>query len=265
MYSRIQVIDLARTIIHDYRKKIATQEALKKQLLDRRSDLFDEFTCNLKGLPLDVKKQFVYNLKVGLKPRQQSEEEEDSPEHRCPQYPKAPPPPKKGGSQQQQNMPALIPILPDENEQESISSSSPPTETVVNKFITSPPPPPPNTEGDKTRKRKPLNAFMLWAKKQRPQLVSSGLSTVELSRMLVDRWHQLSQKERLVFQQEAERLKASNSEPSELKATIKQEDTERSKMKEEVRDSIIVPSSREEEEEPPTNPVKPPIIEISLD
>ncbi|CAB4060408.1 unnamed protein product [Lepeophtheirus salmonis] len=223
MYNRVQVIDYATILIQDLKKKVQDQEKVKKELLTLRSGLFDEFTSKLKGLPIDLKKEQPASLK---------------------------PPPvaiiqRSFTNKKVSNaMPDLIPIHGDI---EGPSKSAATTKTL------------PPTEEKKNRK--PLNAFMLWAKKQRPKFVSSGLSTGELSRMLVDKWHQLSQKERQQYQIEAARLKKLNSNMESSDTTDKELlCSEKKKVVEEQDDNSIIVL-----DEKPSKKISPPIIEISLD
>ncbi|XP_040563596.1 uncharacterized protein [Lepeophtheirus salmonis] len=242
MYNRVQVIDYATILIQDLKKKVQDQEKVKKELLTLRSGLFDEFTSKLKGLPIDLKKKFVYDLKTGLK------KGKPSPESQQPASLKPPPVAiiqRSFTNKKVSNaMPDLIPIHGDI---EGPSKSAATTKTL----------PPP----EEKKNRKPLNAFMLWAKKQRPKFVSSGLSTGELSRMLVDKWHQLSQKERQQYQIEAARLKKLNSNMESSDTTDKELlCSEKKKVVEEQDDNSIIVL-----DEKPSKKISPPIIEISLD
>lgn len=62
-------------------------------------------------------------------------------------------------------------------------------------------------EADRRIKR-PMNPFMVWAKQERPKLSAfhPGIHNAELSRLLGQNWNQLSERQKLPFRLQAERL-----------------------------------------------------------
>ena len=159
--SRIQILQGAKDEILALQKSIKEHEVKKKEMLERRSKLFDEFTSKLKGLPTSTKKKFVVDLKEGLK-KAKAKKATISPASVQPLI--APPSSKTEKSEQnvttkKRPPPNLIPINP-----ETGLEATPYTDVTGLK-----------TTLDKSGKvRRPMNAFMLWAKNRRSALINNG-------------------------------------------------------------------------------------------
>ena len=66
------------------------------------------------------------------------------------------------------------------------------------------------SRGDKDRVRRPMNAFMVWAKTERKQLSNENPSihNAELSKILGNRWKNMSDEEKEPFQRQSEAIRA---------------------------------------------------------
>ena len=55
---------------------------------------------------------------------------------------------------------------------------------------------------------RPMNAFMLWTKNYRRELIAKGIDGASVSKILAEEWKKLGEEEKKKYSDEAERLKS---------------------------------------------------------
>jgi len=172
--SRAQILVKAKEEIKTLEEEGKSLERDKQTLLKRRSKLFEDFTKTLNGLPVARKKAAVIELKELLK-----RDKEVVKAVKVEPVKKEP----TGGCDQQPQL-------------NMYPGQTPYTDITGIKTV--------RADGSILR---PMNAFMLWAKERRAEMIAQGLSVSQVSQALSDQWRSLSEVDRSQFYKEAEYLK----------------------------------------------------------
>ena len=195
----IQILNRARDEIMRLEQLEQNLTLKKKNLMLKRQQLFKEFTDKLKDLPRADKKQAVFELKEGLKKIK---------DHKV----------LASHSQSKWDETIMVPVDPESKLVPTINEIQYPQgelSSVVPRNSSSGITPYSDLTGLQTTRKdgkisRPMNAFMLWAKDQRKELISKGLDGVTVSRLLADKWKSMTSEEQAPFYLEAEKLKSAH-------------------------------------------------------
>ena len=241
----VQVLTRAKDTVAQLRSQQVEMEQTKKALLFKRAKLFEEFVQKLNCFPASVKKKALLetkemlkkikeqrqdpppppSLKTGPPPpppppppaptvsvptaatatsQQQLQQQQGSavaapaPVLQLPQMPKLSPKPGHVAAPPPSGSPPLLPVIPKHQQQQQLAGGSTPYSDVTGLATV-------KKDGKVLR---PMNAFMLWTKNYRRELIAKGIDGASVSKILADEWKKLTEDEKSKYSDEAVRLKS---------------------------------------------------------